>query len=390
MVMIIKPKTRGFICTTAHPEGCKHNVKESIDYVRATGMIENGPKNVLLIGASTGYGLASRIVSAFGCKANTVGVFFERPAVDDRTASAGWYNTVAFKQYAESAGLIAENINGDAFSDAVKDEVIRTIKNKLGTIDCVVYSLAAPRRTDPSTGVTYRSVLKPIGEKFSSKTVNVDTGEVYDTELEPATPEEITGTIKVMGGEDWELWIQALLDENILSERAKTVAYSYIGPKITKPIYSHGTIGKAKEDLDRAVISINNMLSKIGGRACISVNKAVVTQASSAIPVVPLYISLLFKVMKAKNINEGCIEQIYRLFKNHLYGRDESVDEVGRIHLDNFEMQPDVQSAVAELWPKITTENLSALSDIAGYRKEFLKLFGFGIDGIDYDLDVNP
>lgn len=390
MVMIIKPKTRGFICTTAHPEGCKHNVKESIDYVRTTGMIENGPKNVLLIGASTGYGLASRIVSAFGCKANTVGVFFERPAVDDRTASAGWYNTVAFKQYAESAGLIAENINGDAFSDAVKDEVIRTIKNKLGTIDCVVYSLAAPRRTDPSTGVTYRSVLKPIGEKFSSKTVNVDTGEVYDTELEPATPEEITGTIKVMGGEDWELWIQALLDENILSERAKTVAYSYIGPKITKPIYSHGTIGKAKEDLDRAVISINNMLSKIGGRACISVNKAVVTQASSAIPVVPLYISLLFKVMKAKNINEGCIEQIYRLFKNHLYGRDESVDEVGRIHLDNFEMQPDVQSAVAELWPKITTENLSALSDIAGYRKEFLKLFGFGIDGIDYDLDVNP
>ncbi|MDE6432587.1 MAG: trans-2-enoyl-CoA reductase family protein [Opitutales bacterium] len=388
--MIIKPKTRGFICTTAHPEGCKHNVREQIDYVRAAGIINDGPKNVLIIGSSTGYGLASRIVAAFGCKAKTVGVFFERPASGDKTASAGWYNSVAFKQYAESAGLVAENINGDAFSTDIKDKVLRVVKDKLGKVDCLIYSLAAPRRTDPLTGETYRSVLKPIGEKFSSKTVNVDTNEVYNIELEPATPEEITGTIKVMGGEDWELWIQALLDEGLLADGAKTVAYSYLGPQMTKPIYSHGTIGKAKEDLDRAVISINDMLSKINGHACISVNKAVVTQASSAIPVVPLYISLLFKVMKEKNVHEGCIEQMYRLFKNHLYGTDESVDEVGRVHLDNFEMQPDVQAAVLELWSKVNTEDIVQTSDIIGYRKEFLKLFGFGIDGINYNLDVTP
>ncbi len=388
--MIIKPKTRGFICLTAHPVGCKHNIREQIDYVRAAGLIDGGPKNVLIIGASTGYGLASRIVSAFGSKANTVGVFFERPSNGEKTASAGWYNSVAFKNYAESAGLIAENINGDAFSNEIKDEVLQVIKNKLGSIDCVVYSLASPRRTDPLTGITYRSALKPIGEKFVSKTVNVDSGEIYDVELDPASVDDITGTIKVMGGEDWELWIQALLDEGLLSDRAKTVAYSYIGPKITKQIYSHGTIGRAKEDLDRAVIAINDMLTKINGHACISVNKAVVTQASSAIPVVPLYISLLFKIMKEKNIHEGCIEQMYRLFKNHLYGKDESVDEEGRIRLDNFEMQSDVQLAIIDLWTKVNTENLTQLSDIVGYRQEFLKLFGFGIDGIDYDLDVTP
>lgn len=386
--MIIRPKTRGFICTTAHPIGCKYNVREQIDYVRTNGIIGSGPKNVLIIGASTGYGLSSRIVAGFGCKANTVGVFFERQAAGDKTASAGWYNSIAFKQYAESAGLVAENVNGDAFSNDVKDQVLTKIKDSLGTVDCVVYSLAAPRRTDPLTGMTYRSALKPIGEKFSSKTVNVDTGEVYDVELEPATPDEIIGTVKVMGGEDWELWIQALLDENLLSDGAKTVAYSYLGPKLTNPVYSHGTIGKAKEDLDRAVISINEMLKKINGKACISVNKAVVTQASSAIPVVPLYISLLFKVMKEKRIHEGCVEQMYRLFKNHLYGTDESVDEVGRIRLDNFEMQPDVQAAVSELWSKVNTGNLSQISDIAGYRKEFLKLFGFNVEGVDYEAEV--
>lgn len=388
--MIIKPKSRGFICLTAHPTGCKHNVKEEIDYVRATGLIDGGPKNVLIIGASTGYGLASRVVSAFGSKANTVGVFFERQASDGKPASAGWYNSVAFKYYAESAGLIAENVNGDAFSNEIKDKTLEVIKNKLGSVDCVVYSLAAPRRNDPLTGETYRSCLKPIGENFSSKTVNVDTGEIYDIDLTPATADEITGTIKVMGGEDWELWIQALLDEGLLSSGAKTVAYSYLGPKITQPIYSNGTIGKAKEDLTRAVLSINEMLRSINGRAVISVNKAVVTQASSAIPVVPLYISLLFKVMKEKNLHEGCIEQMYRLFKNHLYGSDQSIDEEGRIRLDNFEMQADVQSAVTELWPKINSQNIFQLSDLGGYRKEFFKLFGFGIDGIDYDLDVVP
>lgn len=388
--MIIKPKSRGFICLTAHPTGCKHNVKEEIDYVRATGLIDGGPKNVLIIGASTGYGLASRVVSAFGSKANTVGVFFERQASDGKPASAGWYNSVAFKYYAESAGLIAENVNGDAFSNEIKDKTLEVIKNKLGSVDCVVYSLAAPRRNDPLTGETYRSCLKPIGENFSSKTVNVDTGEIYDIDLTPATADEITGTIKVMGGEDWELWIQALLDEGLLSSGAKTVAYSYLGPKITQPIYSNGTIGKAKEDLTRAVLSINEMLRSINGRAVISVNKAVVTQASSAIPVVPLYISLLFKVMKEKNLHEGCIEQMYRLFKNHLYGSDQSIDEEGRIRLDNFEMQADVQSAVTELWPKINSQNIFQLSDLDGYRKEFFKLFGFGIDGIDYDLDVVP
>ncbi len=388
--MIIKPKSRGFICLTAHPTGCKHNVKEEIDYVRAAGLIDGGPKNVLIIGASTGYGLASRVVSAFGSKANTVGVFFERQASDGKPASAGWYNSVAFKYYAESAGLIAENVNGDAFSNEIKDKTLEVIKNKLGSVDCVVYSLAAPRRNDPLTGETYRSCLKPIGENFSSKTVNVDTGEIYDIDLTPATADEITGTIKVMGGEDWELWIQALLDEGLLSSGAKTVAYSYLGPKITQPIYSNGTIGKAKEDLTRAVLSINEMLRSINGRAVISVNKAVVTQASSAIPVVPLYISLLFKVMKEKNLHEGCIEQMYRLFKNHLYGSDQSIDEEGRIRLDNFEMQADVQSAVTELWPKINSQNIFQLSDLDGYRKEFFKLFGFGIDGIDYDLDVVP
>ncbi len=388
--MIIKPKSRGFICLTAHPTGCKHNVKEEIDYVRAAGLIDGGPKNVLIIGASTGYGLASRVVSAFGSKASTVGVFFERQASDGKPASAGWYNSEAFKYYAESAGLIAENVNGDAFSSEIKDKTLEVIKNKLGSVDCVVYSLAAPRRNDPLTGVTYRSCLKPIGENFSSKTINVDTGEIYDIDLTPATADEITGTIKVMGGEDWELWIQALLDEDLLSNGAKTVAYSYLGPKITQPIYSNGTIGKAKEDLTRAVLSINEMLRSINGRAVISVNKAVVTQASSAIPVVPLYISLLFKVMKEKNLHEGCIEQMYRLFKNHLYGSDQSIDEEGRIRLDNFEMQADVQSAVTDLWPKINSQNIFQLSDLNGYRKEFFKLFGFGIECIDYDLDVAP
>ncbi|MDR1255855.1 MAG: trans-2-enoyl-CoA reductase family protein [Puniceicoccales bacterium] len=387
--MIIKPKTRGFICLTAHPVGCERNVAEQIAYVNRSGTIDGGPKNVLIIGASTGYGLASRIVASFGCGANTVGVFFERLADGDKPASAGWYNSTALKKYAEKEGLIAENINGDAFSDEVKEKTIEAIKSKLGQVDCVVYSLASPKRTDPRTGETYRSVLKPIGGKFKSKTVNVDSGEIGDVEIESATAEEIVGTVKVMGGEDWELWMQTLLRENVLSDRAKTVAYSYLGPKITKPIYSEGTIGRAKEDLDRAADAITHMLANIGGRAHISVNKAVVTQASSAIPVVPLYIAILFRVMREKNLHEGCIEQMYRLFKNHLYGSDESVDTDGRIRIDNLEMREDVQEAVIEIWNKASTENLRGITDIDAYRKEFLKLFGFGIGGIDYDADVS-
>ncbi|MDR0680050.1 MAG: trans-2-enoyl-CoA reductase family protein [Puniceicoccales bacterium] len=388
--MIIKPKTRGFICLTAHPLGCERNVEEQIAYVSKNGPISGGPRNVLVVGASTGYGLASRIVSSFGCGANTIGVFFERPADVDRPASAGWYNSIAFKKYAEGGNFIAENINGDAFSDEIKEKVVEVIKSKLVHVDCVIYSLASPRRTDPRTGETYKSVLKPIGNKFKSKTVNVDSGKIGDVELEPASADEIVSTVKVMGGEDWKLWMQTLLRENVLADRIKTVAYSYIGPKVTRPIYSDGTIGRAKEDLDRAADAITHMLSKIGGKAIISVNKAVVTQASSAIPVVPLYISMLFKVMKEKNLHEGCIEQIYRLFKNHLYGNDESRDSYGRIRIDNFELQEDVQGAVAELWNRVSTENLREITDIDDYRREFLKLFGFGIDGIDYDADVTP
>jgi enoyl-[acyl-carrier protein] reductase/trans-2-enoyl-CoA reductase (NAD+) len=386
--MIIRPRTRGFICLTAHPVGCERNVSEQIAYACKSGRINGGPKNVLVIGASTGYGLASRIVSAFGCGANTIGVFFERPAEGGKPASAGWYNSVAFKKYAERDGLIAENINGDAFSNEIRDKTIELIGDKLGSIDCVVYSLASPKRVDPVSGVTYRSVLKPIGNGFTGKTVNVDSGEIYGVEIEAATEDEITGTVKVMGGEDWELWMRALLGGGVLSDGIKTVAYSYIGPKITKPIYSDGTIGRAKEDLDRAAKSIGEMLSEIGGQAYVSVNKAVVTQASSAIPVVPLYISILFKIMRGKNLHEGCIEQMYRLFRDNLYGNSIALDSNGRIRIDNLEMLEDVQSAVSELWNEVSTENLGEITDIGVYRSEFLRLFGFEIDGIDYDADV--
>jgi enoyl-[acyl-carrier protein] reductase/trans-2-enoyl-CoA reductase (NAD+) len=363
-------------------------VEEQITYVKKRGIIGNGPKNVLVIGASTGYGLASRIVASFGCGANTIGVFFERPSDGDRPASAGWYNSIAFKRYAEKEGLVAENVNGDAFSDDIKKKTAEIIRHKLGYVDCVIYSLASPKRMNSLTGETYRSVLKPIGGKFTSKTVNVDSGEVCSVELNPASEEEIANTVRVMGGEDWELWMRALLGENILSDEVKTVAYSYLGPKITRPIYSDGTIGRAKKDLDRAVSVLAHTLAKVGGRAYISVNKAVVTQASSAIPVVPLYISILFKIMKEKNIHEGCIEQMYRLFGNNLYGSSGSIDADGRIRIDDFEMREDVQAAVIELWNKVFTENLCETTDIAGYRQEFLKLFGFGIAGVDYDADV--
>lgn len=389
--MIIQPKIRGFICTTAHPAGCAAHVQEQIDYVRSKGPLEGMPKKVLVIGASTGYGLASRIVPAFGGGAATLGVFFEKAGEDGRTASAGWYNSVAFEKAAHAAGLYAKSINGDAFSDAIKEQTIATIKADLGQVDCVIYSLASPRRTDPKTGITRNSVLKPIGDSYTNKSVNTDKGLVTEVHIEAATEQEISDTVAVMGGEDWEMWIDALAQAGVLADGATTVAYSYIGPDLTWAIYRHGTIGRAKEDLEATAQRLNSRLSANGGRALVSVNKALVTQASSAIPVVPLYISLLYKVMKAHNLHEGCIEQIERLFADRLYnGASVQPDDAGRIRIDDWEMRPEIQQAVADLWPQVTTENLAKLSDIAGYRAEFLRLFGFGLQGVDYAAEAEP
>ncbi len=389
--MIIKPKIRGFICTTAHPAGCAAHVQEQIDYVRSKGPLVDIPPRVLVIGASTGYGLASRIVPAFAGKAATLGVFFEKPGEPDKTGSAGWYNSVAFEKAARAEGIYAKSINGDAFSNEIKQKVIETIKADLGQVDCVIYSLASPRRTDPRTGVTHSSTLKPIGEAFTSKTVNTDKGLVTDITIQPANEQDIADTVAVMGGEDWRLWIEALTEAEVLAPNTTTVAYSYIGPDLTWAIYRNGTIGKAKEDLEATAKDLDGRMDPKGGRAFVSVNKALVTQASSAIPVVPLYISLLYKVMKAKGLHEGCIEQIQRLFAERLYnGAQPQKDDGGRIRIDDWEMREDVQREVAELWPKVTTENLSELSDIAGYREEFLKLFGFGLPGVDYEADVDP
>jgi enoyl-[acyl-carrier protein] reductase / trans-2-enoyl-CoA reductase (NAD+) len=390
--MVIKPKVRGFVCVTAHPKGCAAHVQEQIDYVKSKGPIKNGPKKVLVIGASTGYGLASRITAAFGSGAATVGVFFERPSEEGRTATPGWYNTIAFTQAARAAGLYAKNFNGDAFSDEQKKQVIEEIKKDLGQVDLVVYSLASPRRTHPKTGAVHKSVLKPIGTSYTNKTVDTDKGIVSEVTIEPANEAEIADTIAVMGGEDWEMWTNALLEAKAIAPGATTVAYSYIGPEVTWPIYKNGTIGTAKNDLERSAKRIDASLKAHGyGRAFISVNKALVTQASSAIPVVPLYISILYKIMKAKGTHEGCIEQLHRLFATQMYnGSALNFDEGGRVRIDDWEMKPDVQSAVATLWPQVTTENLESLTDIAGYRREFLKLFGFGVAGIDYEADVEP
>ncbi|MBW8781459.1 MAG: trans-2-enoyl-CoA reductase family protein [Verrucomicrobia bacterium] len=390
--MVIKPKVRGFVCVTAHPAGCAAHVQEQIDYVKAKGPLKNGPKKVLVIGASTGYGLASRIGAAFGSGAATIGVFFERPSEPDKTATPGWYNTAAFTKAAKAAGLYAKNFNGDAFSDALKTEVLAAIKRDLGQVDLIVYSLASPRRTHPKTGVTHKSTLKPVGQTYSNKTVDTDKGIVSTVTIEPANEAEIADTTAVMGGEDWEMWINALADANLLAPGATSVAYSYIGPELTWPIYKNGTIGLAKNDLERAGKAINATLKTIGyGRAFISVNKALVTQASSAIPVVPLYISILYKIMKSKGTHEGCIEQIDRLFRTQMYGGTGlEFDNAGRVRIDDWEMKPDVQAAVAKLWPEVTTENLAALTDIAGYRTEFLKLFGFGLPGINYEADIDP
>lgn len=388
---VIKPKIRGFICVTAHPEGCAAHVREQIEYVRSKGPIEGLPKRVLVVGSSTGYGLASRIVPAFTGEASTIGVFFEKPPENGRPASAGWYNSAAFEREAQIAGVYAKSINGDAFSDEVKAQTLDLIRADLGQIDLLVYSLASPRRTHPKTGETAKSVLKPLGESYTAKTVDTDKGLVTDITIEPASEQEVADTVNVMGGEDWRMWVDALADAGLLADGFTTVAYSYIGPDITWAIYRNGTIGAAKEDLEKTSHDLAAQLAERNGRSYVSVNKALVTQASSAIPVVPLYISLLYKVMKEQGLHEGCIEQIYRLFAERLYGDDKpQLDEKGRIRIDDWEMRDDVQAAVARLWPEVSTENLETVSDIAGYREEFLKLFGFGLESVDYEADVDP
>lgn len=390
--MIIKPKVRGFICTNAHPQGCKANVAEQIAHVKAHVHLDANqaqPKNVLVIGCSTGYGLASRITAAFGSGAKTLGVCYEQAPLE-KTGSAGYYNTSAFHDAATEAGLYAYTINGDAFSTAIKDQTIAKIKADLGKIDLVVYSLASPRRTDPVTGQIYSSVLKPIGSAHTSKNLNTDKLTINELTLAPATEEEIANTVKVMGGEDWELWIEALQAADLLADGAKTVAYTYLGDKLTWPIYGQATIGKAKEDLDRASKALNQKLKAVNGSANVAVLKALVTQASSAIPLMPLYLSILFKIMKAEGTDEHCIEQIERLFSECLYTDRPRIDEANRYRVDEKELEPHVQSQVEAIWEAVTEENIAELADYKAYSSDFLKLFGFGIDGIDYDADINP
>ena len=387
--MIVAPKIRGFICTTAHPVGCAKHVADQIAVVKGRGPISNGPKKVLVVGSSTGYGLSSRIAAAFGSNAATIGVFFERGGEGDRTGTAGWYNSAAFEKEAAAAGLYARSFNGDAFSDAVKEEVIAAIKADLGQVDCVVYSLASPRRTDPKTGEVYKSVLKPIGEVYTNKNLNTTTGVVNEISIEPAEGDDISQTVAVMGGEDWKLWMDALQTAGVLADGVQTVAYSYIGPEVTWPIYKNGTIGKAKEDLEQVQRALEDSLAPLTGKAWVSVNKALVTQASSAIPVVPLYISLLYKVMKAEGTHEDTIEQMDRLFRDRLYSGNPQPDSAGRIRVDDWEMTPAVQSLVGERWTSVNTDNLAELADFEGYKTSFLRLFGFGLDGIDYGADVD-
>ncbi|MES2658560.1 MAG: enoyl-ACP reductase FabV [Verrucomicrobiota bacterium] len=388
--MIIAPKIRGFICTTAHPEGCAKHVAEQVAVVKSRGLIENGPKKVLVIGSSTGYGLSSRIAAAFGSNAATIGVFFEKPAEAEKCGTAGWYNSAAFEKEAAAAGLYARSFNGDAFSDAVKADVIAAIKADLGKVDLVVYSLASPRRTDPKSGEVYKSVLKPVGESYTNKNLNTTSGVVNEVTIEPAEGDDIQQTIAVMGGQDWELWIDALAEAGVLADGVKTVAYSYIGPSVTWPIYKNGTIGKAKEDLERVQRALDEKLAPLNGKAWVSVNKALVTQASSAIPVVPLYISLLYKVMKADGTHEDTIEQMDRLLRDRLYNGNPQPDEAGRIRVDDWEMDDKVQSLVGERWEIVNTDNLAELGDFEGYQSSFLRLFGFGLSGVDYAADTDP
>jgi enoyl-[acyl-carrier protein] reductase/trans-2-enoyl-CoA reductase (NAD+) len=388
--MIVAPKIRGFICTTAHPTGCAKHVADQIAVVKSRGPIANGPKKVLVIGSSTGYGLSSRIAAAFGSGAATIGVFFEKPAEADRCGTTGWYNSAAFENEAKAAGLYARSFNGDAFSDAMKAEVIEAIKQDFGQVDCIIYSLASPRRTHPKTGEVFKSVLKPIGSaSYTNKNLNTGTGVINEVTIEPASDDEIAQTVAVMGGEDWEMWIDALLAAGVVAEGTQTVAYSYIGPELTWPIYKNGTIGHAKEDLERVQRVLDTKLAPIGGKAWVSVNKALVTQASSAIPVVPLYICLLYKVMKAEGTHEDCIEQMDRLFRERLYNGNPQPDEGGRIRVDDWEMAPAVQELVFKRWAEVNTENFAELADFEGYQSNFLRLFGFGLEGVDYNADVD-
>lgn len=384
--MIVEPKVRGFICTTAHPEGCKESVRKQIDYVKSQG-VTNSPKKVLVIGASTGYGLASRITAAFGGRAATIGVMFEKESNGKRTATPGFYNTKAFEEFAKEEGLYAKSINGDAFSRDVKNQVIDLIKNDLGKVDLIVYSLAAPRRTTED-GVTYQSTLKTTSTDFTNKSWNLNDNTVTEATISPATPEEIEGTVKVMGGEDWIDWITVLKDADVLEDNAVTVAYSYIGPKLTYPVYYNGTIGMAKDHLYQTSKKINEIFEQSGIKAYVSVNKALVTQASSAIPIVPMYFAILYKVMKEMDIHEGCIEQAVRLFKEKLFVDSPVVDETGKIRLDDWEMREDVQSKVMEIWDKIDSSNILDIADVEGYWDDFYHMFGFRYDNIDYSKDV--
>lgn len=384
--MIVQPKVKGFICTTAHPEGCKAAVKAQIDYVKAQPKTE-GPKKVLVIGASMGYGLASRIAAAYSCGAATIGIIFDKAAKEKRTATAGWYNTAAFEELATADGLYAKTLNGDAYSEEMKQQTIELIKKDLGKVDLVVYSIAAPRRTAPD-GVTYRSVLKTTGQEYSNQTIDLKTNEISKVTIPPATQEEIDHTVKVMGGEDWKLWIQALKDADVLADNAKTVAYSYIGPEVTHPIYKEGSIGQAKKHLYRTAEEIKAEFT--GVDAYVSVNKAVVTQSSAAIPIVPLYIAILFRVMKDQGVHEDCIQQMYRMMHDRLYHDGKVItDENHLIRMDDWEMKPEVQKAVFDVWNEISKENLEQVTDLEGYWQEFYEIFGFGMDGVDYDADVD-
>lgn len=388
--MIIKPRTRGFICTTSHPEGCARQVQQQIEYVQAHPTI-NGPQNVLVVGASTGYGLASRIVAAFGAQANTVGVYRPSSGSEKRTASAGWYNSAAFEKEAVAAGLKSFSVTGDAFSSETKDKTVELIRTELGQVDLVIYSVASARRIDPQTGEMVNSVLKPIGKPYTNQTLNFHTGEVSQITIEQATEDEVRDTVTVMGGDDWEQWIHALRDAGVLADHATTIAYSYIGSELTQAVYRDGSIGRAKDHLEATALQLNDQLAIGGGRAYVCVSKGLVTQSSSAIPVVPLYISALYKVMKEKGIHEGCIEQTYRLFTERLYTEEGTpVDEKGRIRIDDWELREDVQEEVTKIWNQLTTANVNELTDLEGYRREFFQLFGFECDGVDYEAEVNP
>jgi enoyl-[acyl-carrier protein] reductase/trans-2-enoyl-CoA reductase (NAD+) len=389
--MIIQPKIRGFICITSHPTGCKANVEEQIKYVESKGQLSNGPKKVLVIGSSTGYGLASRIMATFGSGAATIGCFFEKPGEEGRPGTAGYYNSAAFDSLAKARGIYSKSFNGDAFSDTIKQQVCEAIKSDLGKVDLVIYSLASPKRQEPKTGEVYSSTLKTIGAPYTTKTLNTDKELVTEVTVEPANEKDIFNTEKVMGGEDWKLWIDTLLQNDLLETGAKTVAYSYIGPELTRPMYRDGTIGKAKEHLEKTAFELTRSLAAVKGKAYVSVNKALVTQASSAIPVVPLYISILYKVMKENGTHEGCIEQIQRLFADQLTRPEgPTLDEHGRIRIDDLELADDVQAKVDKIWTTISTETLKSSSDFEGYKREFLKLFGFGVTGVDYAAEVNP